>query len=141
MLSSVGLLIILIMYFQKTLFYLILGISDKALMYLFWKGSLCKSYLLKQGLFKWVKTNHLGLISDIRHNAVQEEENKVEIGFHGNSEPWWRLCLSKCCLYSPAPGSKEQHDQLCLSQPILVILGMVPEGKRAMPLPLQMTGL
>lgn len=52
------------MYFQKTLFYFILGIPDNPLMYLVWEGSLCKSYLLKQGLFKWARTNHLGLISD-----------------------------------------------------------------------------
>lgn len=65
MLPSVGFIIILIMYFQKMLFYFIPGIIDKPLMYLILKDSLCKSYLLKQGLFKWVKTNHLGLISDI----------------------------------------------------------------------------
>lgn len=49
------------------LFYFIPGITGKSLMYLkgFLKGSLRRSYLPKQGLFKWVKTNQLGLISDI----------------------------------------------------------------------------
>jgi len=64
-LSSVRFVVILIMYFQKTLFYFIPGITDKPLMYLILKGSLCKIYLLKQGLFKSVKTNHLGLLSDV----------------------------------------------------------------------------
>lgn len=83
------------------------------------------------GAYFW----HLGTV------LCKKKKMKVERAFHGSSEPWWHLCLSKCCLYQPAPGSKEQHDHLCLSQPIFVILCMVPEGKRAMRVPVQMTRL
>lgn len=61
------------MNFQKTLFYFIPGITDKPLMYFILKGSLCRSYLLKQGLLDGKRQITLGLFLTFRHTAVPEE--------------------------------------------------------------------